>query len=162
MCLNHGLSFNSPWLMYKPREEGLCCFVGPLEFTNNPFKHMSKSKFTSKDLPYYGIQGLKTTHYLSPFVHIIPWATQASLTAFQSQITSPSIPFKQLCGGLINLHVSQLQWSSQKHVFMLSNVPEGHPLAGRFGIISTLKGSSMVINKNILKLFIAIRDLKKR
>ena len=59
------------------------------------------------------------------FVNIIPWATQARLTSSQFQIASPSILDKHICGGLINLHVSQLQWSSQKHVCKPWNVPFG-------------------------------------
>ena len=65
---------------------------------------------------------------------LIPWATHSSTLSFHNQTAPPAILDKQSFGGLVNLQISQLQWSSQKHVSMPLNVPDGQPLSGILGI----------------------------
>ena len=66
---------------------------------------------------------------------MLPWATHASSLSSHAQNI---ILDKQSFGGLINLQISQLQWSSQKHVSMPANVPGGQPLSGILGINALL------------------------
>ena len=47
---------------------------------------------------------------------MLPWAVHASSLSFHDQAIPSCIVDKQSFGGLINLQMFQLQWSSQKHV----------------------------------------------
>lgn len=80
----------------------------------------------------------------------LPWTTHASSLSSQTQPASPAILDKQFFGGSVNLQISQLQWSSQKHVSMPLNVPYGQPLSGILGIDFLLIVVSIDINQDIL------------
>ena len=82
--------------------------------------------------------------------YLVPWATHASASSFHDQTAPPAILNKQCFGGSVNLQICQLQWSSQKHVSMPLNVPDGQPLSGISGIDFLLIVISVEINQDIL------------
>ena len=80
---------------------------------------------------------------------VLPWPTHASSLSSQDQNAPSLILDMQSIGGLINLQIAQLQWSSQKHVSMPLNVPGGQPPSGILGIAFLLIVVSAVIDKDV-------------